>query len=475
VKAERLLSVGIDIGTTTMSLAVSAVTIGNTVRGIEIPRVKILSKEVLFRSTPCYTPFFPTGDIDQERVEGYLAGQCAAAGVSPDQIATGAVIVTGRAAEARNAEAVGQAISRISGVFVVATAGAHLEAALSGRGAGMAQYSKEHHCRVLNLDIGGGTTNAALFDDGVLARTFCFNIGGRVVQFAPNSTRIAQYTEHGEQVAAHAGVSLAIGRELGPSDMGRLSDHLAEALTSFVQGRADALARVLAIDTDMDRPVGPVDAVSFSGGVGRLFYEDARGETQLLQYDDLGPSLAQHLRRKASVEHIPVVQPEETLFATVIGAGIHTVNISGSTIYLSNVEDLPLRDNPVVSLGDMGAPDWKDTMRGKLRSFSETTGLLPVLFSGKIGAIGFSAVRSIADRIAEITNEFDLRGPLIVVCEDDVGKILGGLLRNRVASGRSIVSIDQLFAEELDYMDIGKPLYGGTVVPVVVKTLIFSN
>lgn len=473
-REEQLLSVGIDIGTTTMSMIVSAITIGNTVYGFGIPDIKILEKEVLFRGAVRYTPFSDTGDIDQGRVEHYIVEQFESAGVAPSQIKTGAVIVTGRAAEARNAEKVSQALSRVSGVFVVATAGAHLEAAISGRGSGMAKVSAERKCRTLNLDIGGGTTNVALFHNGVLERTFCFNIGGRILRFSPETRVLSQCPPHAHKVASRLGISLQVGSELSVRDIQRFVDVLAECLLSFISGDVNELARELSMDNQLDIPVKPADLVSFSGGVGRLFYRETGGE-DLFVFDDLGPSLASSLRRLFSGSGLQIAQPEETLFATVIGAGTHTVGISGSTIYLSNSEDLPLRDNPVISVGDTSLPDWNDTVRLKMAAFSETTGRLPVFFMPSMGRIGFTEVKEKAERIAELANTTALQGPLILLCQDDVGKILGGLLRNRVSAERSIISVDQLFAEEMDYVDIGEPLYGGSVVPVVVKTLVFPN
>lgn len=474
VKEERLLSVGIDIGTTTMSMVVSAITIGNTVYGFGIPNIKILKKEVLFRGEVRYTPFSDTGDIDQRSIEQYIDEQFKSAEIAPSQIKTGAVIVTGRAAETRNAEVVSQALSRISGAFVVATAGAHLEAAISGRGSGMAKISSERKCRTLNLDIGGGTTNVALFHNGALERTFCFNIGGRILRFSAGTRILSQCSPHAHAVASRLGISLKAGSELSSKEVQGFIDVLAQCLFSFISGDTNDLARELSIDNRFDIPVKPADWVSFSGGVGRLFYQEI-GEEDAFAFSDLGPSLASALRRLISDSDIQVVQPEETIFATVIGAGTHTVGISGSTIYLSNPEVLPLRDNPVVSIGDTSLPDWDRSIRLKMTSFSETTGRLPVFFMTGMGRVGFAEVREKAERIAELANTTTLRGPLILLCQDDVGKIFGGLLRNRVYAERSVISVDQVFAEEMDYVDIGEPLYGGSVVPVVVKTLVFPN
>lgn len=474
MKAERILSVGIDIGTTTMSMVISALTIGNTVYGFGIPSVKILTKEVLFRSAVQYTPFSQNGDIDQRRVEAFIAEQFQSAQIAPSQIGTGAVIVTGQAAEKKNAQAVVQAISRISGSFVVATAGAHLEAAISGCGAGMARFSSDKKYRVLNLDIGGGTTNAALFDNGILKRTYCFNIGGRLLQFLPGTFTVSRFTEPALKVASRLGISLRAGKEMRPDDARKIGEALARSLLSFISGVPDDLVLELSIDNRFDIPEEMADFISFSGGVGSLFYQKPPVNNSFC-FDDLGPTLAEYLRFGISSLVVSVMQPEETLFATVIGAGIHTVNISGSTIYLSNIEDLPLRDNPVISLGDASSVGWEENMCLKLRSFSEGTGRLPAFFCGKMKKIGFAEVRKVADRIAALANSLGLQGPLVMLCEDDVGKILGGLLRNRISSEKSIISVDQIFAEEMNFVDIGKPVYGGTVVPVVVKTLVFPN
>ena len=42
------------------------------------------------------------------------------------------------------------------------------------------------------------------------------------------------------------------------------------------------------------------------------------------------------------------------------------------------------------------------------------------------------------------------------------------------AGGRPVVSLDSIHVEQNDYIDMGRPLMDGLVVPVVVKTLIFG-
>lgn len=470
---EAFTSVGIDIGTTTMSMAVSRLKLENSAPGLGIPRVKITGKEVLFRSDAAYTPFSEWGEIQEGAVGQFVFEQFERAGFDPSMIRTGAVIVTGQAARAANAEAVGRAVSRISGEFVVAVAGAHLEAAISGRGSGAAALSEREHCRVLNLDIGGGTTNASLFDSGRLAGTFCFEIGGRVVRFVPGTKTVAGFTKTAEQAASRAGVALEKGRNLAGGEIERIAEVLAESLLSFIHGAPDDLTLATRIEPGTRLPTGAADQVAFSGGVGRLLYEGNKSD--LLRYGDLGPFLAESLRGRLDASGIKFVRPDETMFATVIGAGIHTVSISGSTIYLSDPSDLPIRDLPVVSIAGCDTPEAREALRARLEVFALETGRLPALFSGRMERSGFQEAKGLAGRIADLVEGLAVGGPLVVVLEDDVGKVLGGLLRNRMGPARSLFSIDQLGVGDMDYVDIGTPLFGGTVVPVIVKTLVFPG
>lgn len=470
---EAFTSVGIDIGTTTMTMSVSRLRLENSAPGLGIPRVKITGKEVLFRSDTAYTPFSEWGEIQESAVERFVFDQFERAGVDPSMIRTGAVIVTGQAAQAANAEAVGRAVSRVSGEFVVAVAGAHLEAAISGRGAGASRLSETGRCRVLNLDIGGGTTNASLFDNGRLAGTFCFEIGGRLVRFVPGTKTVARFTGAAEHAASRAGVVMEKGRNLAGGDIEKIAGVLAASLVSFILGAPDDLARETRIEPGPGLLPGGADQVTFSGGVGRLLYEGEKGDP--LRYGDLGPFLADSLRRRLEASGIKTVRPDETMFATVIGAGIHTVSISGSTIYLSDPSDLPIRDLPVVSIAGCETPEARAALRARLEVFGRETGRLPALFPGRMDRNGFLEAKGLAGRIADLVEGLAVGGPLVVILEDDVGKVMGGLLRNRMKPGRSLFSIDQLGVGEMDYVDIGTPLFGGTVVPVVVKTLVFPG
>ena len=163
MREERLLSVGIDIGTSTTQCVFSAITLSNTASAFSVPRIQITDKRILYRAPLSLTPLKTQDTIDAEGVERIISREYDAAGIRPEQIRLGAVIITGETARKHNARAVAQALSRLAGDFVVATAGPALEGILAGRGSGAAELSRTGGKRVLNTDIGGGTANMALF------------------------------------------------------------------------------------------------------------------------------------------------------------------------------------------------------------------------------------------------------------------------------------------------------------------------
>lgn len=161
-----ILSVGIDIGTSTTQVIFSRLTFKNSAGYFAVPHIAIVDKEVVYKSGIYTTPLENRVMIDGVRVREIVAGEFQKAGYRPEDTQTGAVIITGESARKENSEIVLQELSDFAGEFVVSTAGPDLEAIIAGKGSGARQYSVEHQCRVANLDIGGGTTNLVLLTRG---------------------------------------------------------------------------------------------------------------------------------------------------------------------------------------------------------------------------------------------------------------------------------------------------------------------
>ena len=132
---EQLLSVGIDIGTSTTQLVISRLTLENRANPFSVPRVDISEREVLYRSEIHFTPLKSDVRIDGPGVRAIVAEEYQKSGFRPQEVATGAVIITGETARKENAQEVLSALAEFAGDFVVATAGPDLESILAARGA----------------------------------------------------------------------------------------------------------------------------------------------------------------------------------------------------------------------------------------------------------------------------------------------------------------------------------------------------
>lgn len=476
-KVEEIFSVGIDIGTTTTSVVVSKLKIKNVAAGFLVPKIEIIDKTVIHRSDVYFTPLMNENAIDFNGIEKIMRDEYKVAQVNTEEIKTGAVIITGDAARTENAESVLKAISRMAGSFVVATAGPHLEAYIAGLGSGAAAYSAQKHTMVANADVGGGTTNISVFDDGKLITTLCADIGGRLIRFEPWTDRVEGFIQGGETTARHMGISLERNQALSLSEINKIGDILAESLVSILRGKPDNLANKLALG-ELVENIKP-EYVMFSGGVGRLVYEDDHVDDvkTATRFGDLGPSLALGLKKAIRDEPIKALKPDETIYATVIGAGVHTTELSGSTIYVSDPEVLPFRDLPAIYLTE--TEDFTKVTSEIVTKADKFSGqdspILPAIVVPVTFGNSFYKIKGLAHAIAAAARKAAQKGPLVVICEDDIGKAFGNLLKNALNKPRPVISIDQITMKEGDYIDIGRPLYDGGVVPVVIKTLVFSN
>ena len=205
-----ILSVGIDIGTSTTQLVFSQITMENTTGYFTVPRVSIVDKQVIYKSNVHITPLTTPVLIDGEAIREIVAKEFQQAGFTPADVDTGAVIITGESARKENAAAVLDKLSGFAGEFVVSTAGPDLESIIAGKGSGAFQYSLDNNCTAVNLDIGGGTTNIVLFDNGDTVSKGCLDIGGRLIRLTKDLTveRVSPAAAH---VAEAVGVTLTPG------------------------------------------------------------------------------------------------------------------------------------------------------------------------------------------------------------------------------------------------------------------------
>ena len=175
-------SVGIDIGTTTTQVIFSRLTMVNRAPVTQVPRYEFVEREIFFQSPVRPTPLQEDGTVDVPMLQRFIDEQFAAADLTLSDIETGAIIITGETSKVKNAKDTVMGLADRLGDFVVATAGPNLESVIAGRGSGAGEYSKRNHARVLNIDIGGGTSNYVVFNSGRVEDTACLNIGGNLIK-----------------------------------------------------------------------------------------------------------------------------------------------------------------------------------------------------------------------------------------------------------------------------------------------------
>lgn len=165
MNTRQLLSVGIDIGTTTTQVIFSRLELVNRAAVSQVPRYEFIKRDISWQSPVFFTPVDKQGGLKEAELKALILAQYQAAGIAPESVDSGAIIITGESAKTRNARPAVMALSQSLGDFVVASAGPHLESVIAGYG-GAQSLSEQRMCRVLNIDIGGGTSNYALFDAG---------------------------------------------------------------------------------------------------------------------------------------------------------------------------------------------------------------------------------------------------------------------------------------------------------------------
>lgn len=447
--SERLLSVGLDVGTTSTQLVVSELKVENRASGFAVPEMEITQRKICHRSPVYFTPLLEEKLVDGAEIRRIVEEEYQIAGISRETVDTGAVIITGETSRKENAARVMESLSELAGDFVVATAGPDLESILAAKGAGAVEYSQKTGKTVLHMDIGGGTSNLALIREGTILQTGCLNVGGRLVKFS--SSGDVTYLSP----VLSGMTAMRLGERATVEDRQTLAQMLTKALEMAAGRRepTELLKRLMTEEAVQPwEPPGETVVVSFSGGVADCI----GGDYPPLQFGDLGPELGRAIR-ESSLCREEYVLGSETIRATVIGAGCHSTQLSGSTVYHQNIR-FPLKNLPVAEISDLSEV-------GRKLAARENRAVLS--YAGKQSP-GYGEIIRMAEAILSQTQP-----PIFLCLQQDMAKALGQALAVRLPEDAAILCIDRIRVGDGSFLDIGTPV--GCALPVVVKTLVLSK
>ncbi|NSW01679.1 ethanolamine ammonia-lyase reactivating factor EutA [Enterococcus faecalis] len=471
---ETLLTVGIDLGTSTTQLVLSELTVENFASAFTVPRISISDKKVIYRSDIIFTSLLNQSEIDAEPIKAFVAEQYRQAGIHKQDIQMGAVIITGETARKSNANNVLRALSGYAGDFVVATAGPDLESIIAGKGAGAQTYSETKRKPVVNLDIGGGTTNLAVFKDGEVIDTACFDIGGRLIKL-DQQQKITYIAPKIQEIINKKGLTLHLGDQATEQNLLPIISELVAVLENSIGLGTQSPFYQLLVTNHPLRKGEELPIVTFSGGVADCLNTTS---TNLFKYGDIGLLLGKYLRKSLIFSEKEVLESAETIRATVVGAGSHTAEISGSTIaYREQI--LPVKNIPILKLAQedetLTVTELGQRIQEKLNWHRiEETPQIALAIRGMsnptfadIQRYGQGIVEGLASLVAE-------QIPIIVMVDEDMAKALGHALSAHLPKDYPFICLDSVKVENGDYVDIGLPVAEGAVLPVIVKTLVFN-
>lgn len=470
-----LTSVGMDIGSSGTQVIFSRVHMRRIGEDLT-SRYIVARRETLYQSPVSLTPYRSDARIDEAALGAIIDEAYAGARLVPAAIDTGVVILTGEALRRENAEAIARILAEQGGEFVCATAGHHMEAMLAAYGSGAARASHDRAARLLNVDIGGGTTKLAIVDRGVVVATAAIHIGGRL-QVTDAAGKITRLDPAGRHHALAAGFDWRVGETVQPADLDRVAERMAATLVDALGNAPSAAVRALYL-TDPIADFGGIDGVMVSGGVGEFVYgrEDR-------DFGDMGRRLGHALGARLAALPWPLLPAGACIRATALGASEYTIQLSGNTSYIShpgrllprrNVQvlrpDLPLGDSidPAAVAAAIGAHFVAFDLAG-----AEGDVALALRWSGhpdyrRLRAFAEGIRRALAARI-------DKGLPLYLTLDGDVAMSLGRILAEELGIRNDLLVIDGVELRDFDYIDLGKIRLPSRTVPVTIKSLLFSE
>src|ERR1700685_2379234 len=468
-----VLSVGVDIGSSTSHLVFSRIVLERLAS-----RYVVTERESFYQSDILLTPYSAEETIDADALGAFIARQYKDAKIDPDEIDTGALILTGVAVRRRNARRIGELFAAQAGKMVAVSAGDSLETVMAAYGSGAgARALRRGGAPLINVDIGGGASKIAVCAEGKVIDVTALDVGARLVVL-DDARRIVRLEEAGRRFGAELGLKLEPGVMLSERQAQALAARMADSLFEAIKGGSPRAGGADLLRLDPLTWRGEVSDVSFSGGVSEYIYG---GEAKA--FGDIGPQLAAEVRSRLRDWGPQLARPDARIRATVIGASQYTMQVSGSTIFVWPLETLPLRNVPVIapnfSLGEeiIDYAAVSAAIKSALKRLDLGGGENPVaIFVPWRGSATFRRLDDFCKGVADGLEAVIGHGhPIVLAGDGDVGGLMGIHYCEGMKFNNPIVSIDGLELKEFDYIDISALLDTAGAVPVVLKSLIFPT
>ena len=474
----RLNSVGIDVGSSGTQVIFSRLHLRRMAEDMS-SRYFVVKRETLFQSPVALTPYESETRISDEQLGKILDDAYAAAGLTPDDIDAGAVILTGEALRRENSQGIAATVSDRGGDFVCATAGHHMESMLAAFGSGAAAASQDGDKRILNIDIGGGTAKLAILEEGQVKVTAAVHIGGRL-QVVDENGKIDRLDPAGRTHAARAGFDWNIGDTINVADLDKVADGMADTLilSLLVRPIPDDIADFYLTDPIEDW--GKIDGVMFSGGVAEYVYgrEDR-------DFGDMGKRLGTAIARRLEAGALPwPLLPEgECIRATALGASEYSVQLSGNTTFVSDYAELLPRRNlqviqpPYDCPDEIVADDVAKALKAHRAAFEVDDAEIEIALSFHWkGMPSYERMYAFAEGVVAGLEDMIAAGkPLFIVLDGDIAQSLGHILKDELEVPVGVLVIDGVVLWDFDYIDLGKIRLPSRTVPVTIKSLVFSD
>ena len=474
----NVLSVGIDIGSSTSHLVFSRLTLKRETSFFNMSnRFNLANREIIYEGNIIFTPLIDRYTIDIEAIIKFCEEEYKKAGITTNMVDTGAVIVTGETAKKQNAAEIINRLSSEGGKFVSAVAGPNFESILGAMGSGIVEQSRKNQRTILNVDVGGGTSNIAVSSKGNILSTSCINIGGRLLGI-DKEFKIWRIDEPSAFLMKELNMNYKLGDIIPENDVMTISREYAKALLEVMRGPATSkIAKELMMTDNLDFSI-PIDDFSFSGGVAEMIYDRDDSHEE---YNDIGKYLAEEINLLVKEQGLSIIEPENKIRATVIGAGAFSLSISGSTCYVDKGVVLPHNNIPVLPVN---VKKREFSLKNIEREISRVFKNYDMKEGEDIVALYFKEFIDHSDSILStlakaiersFPNSITQKKPIILIFSMDIAKVLGIAIRRETSIQNSLICLDELILEAGDFIDIGAPLYSGQAYPITVKSLVFNK